>query len=182
MWAPISGRGQGWREQDELPRGDLPKYDDSDDGGPDDAEDHELEGDDAEDHELEGDGGGYDTDKNKSRGKHHAAVPLDAERVNRSCMLLVSLLLLVAMPFEAWRLSGHPLILVWRLSLLLCSCCGIWTGLLSITVSAQTVFLCIALVLALALYVDAALDPKIGILIGPFELSSRCGYDGLCSR
>jgi hypothetical protein len=141
-----------------------------------------LEGDDAEDHELEGDGGGYDTDKNKSRGKHHAAVPLDAERVNRSCMLLVSLLLLVAMPFEAWRLSGHPLILVWRLSLLLCSCCGIWTGLLSITVSAQTVFLCIALVLALALYVDAALDPKIGILIGPFELSSRCGYDGLCSR
>ncbi|XP_062183000.1 uncharacterized protein LOC133887099 [Phragmites australis] len=104
--------------------------------------------------------------------------PFDPERANRNALLLLSVLLVVAMPVVAWRSLGQPLLLVWRLSLLVCFCFSIWTRLLDVNMRARTVFFCSSFGFVLALYADAAKDPRIGMLIAYLNSHIAVGMMG----
>lgn len=115
--------------------------------------------------------------------------PFDRDRANRNSLLFLSLLLVAAMPAVVRCSFSQPLILVWRLSLLVCSCCTIWSRLLAVTLRTQTTLHRLVFVFVLALYVDSALDPKIGMLIVhlnthiavavlDYALAERCQDEG----
>ncbi|TVU26855.1 hypothetical protein EJB05_29424 [Eragrostis curvula] len=90
--------------------------------------------------------------------------PTDQEKA-RHFALFMAVLLMMAMPVVVLRSLGQPPLLVWRLSYLLCGCTFFWIRFLGVTLRAQTSLMCNLVGFVLALYADAALDPKIGMLV-----------------
>ncbi|CAN6374414.1 unnamed protein product [Urochloa humidicola] len=120
-----------------------------------------------------------DKDRDKAKkGKDRDGVPFDTERANRNSLIFLSLLLMVAMPAVVHCSFSEPLILVWRLSFLLCSCCAIWACLLAVALPAQTILRHLMFAFLLALYVDAALNPKIGMLLAHLNSHLAVGILG----
>ncbi|TVU26854.1 hypothetical protein EJB05_29423 [Eragrostis curvula] len=95
------------------------------------------------------------------RLKHHQ--PDDKEKA-RHFALFMAVLLIMIIPVLVLRSLGQPLLAVWRLSFLLCGCAFFLIRFLDVTMRAQTSLFCNCAGFMLALYADAALDPKIGML------------------
>ncbi|CAL4989222.1 unnamed protein product [Urochloa decumbens] len=87
------------------------------------------------------------------------------ERANRNALLLLTALLVLAMPFVVWRSINQPELLLWRFSLLLCFCCIIWTRLLDVGMNLQTVLFIFSNSFLLALYADGVGDTGTGAVI-----------------
>ncbi|KAL6658316.1 hypothetical protein ACP70R_003902 [Stipagrostis hirtigluma subsp. patula] len=109
-------------------------------------------------------------------------VDKERERETRNALLLLLLsvlLVAVAGPVAVWRSHAQPVLLVWRLSVLLCLCAAIWTRVLDATATrARAVLLCASCALALALCANAAAGPEAGALVAHLATHLAAGMLG----
>ncbi|XP_066338948.1 uncharacterized protein [Miscanthus floridulus] len=110
-------------------------------------------------------------------------------RLAKNALIFLSVLVMATVPM-AWCSTGQPALLVWRLSLLLCSSSFISSRLLDVTVSAVTMFLAIFSGFMAALFVDTVLDRDIGVFMAHlnshlaagmlgYALAMHCQHNGL---
>jgi len=83
----------------------------------------------------------------------------------------------MAIPVVVWRSINQPELVLWRLSLLLCCCYFIWSGLLDVAI-VQTMLPIICSSFSLALYADAKQDTRMGALIAHLNSYFAAGMLG----
>jgi hypothetical protein len=86
------------------------------------------------------------------------------------------MVLMMSIPVVAWR-SINPELVLWRLSLLLCCCCFIWSLLLDVGI-AQIMLSIFCSSFPLALYDDATQDTRMGALIAQLNSYFAAGMLG----
>ncbi|OEL21803.1 hypothetical protein BAE44_0017178 [Dichanthelium oligosanthes] len=93
--------------------------------------------------------------------------PKDAKKLKCQCLCLVLLTLVLAAATAAvlWRCRGEPLLVAWRLSLLLCLGSVLWMSFLSETMRPRAVFVRISYGALLACAADRLVSPNVGVVV-----------------
>ncbi|KAF8731009.1 hypothetical protein HU200_016889 [Digitaria exilis] len=170
------------KEDQEDEEEDEEKVKEDDEGKEEDGRKKKNDDERNKDNDEEGECGSACKDLKPGMDEEGQKLKLKEERANRNALLLLTWLLVMAMPVMTWRSinnNNNPELIFWRLSPLLCSCCFIWSRLLdAAAMSVHNMLLTFTSGFFLALYVDAKGEQRMGALIAHLNSHLAAGMLG----